>query len=130
MPDHQRAARGTITLAAVPASAAKARQFVSDRLRGSRHGDLEDAAVLCVTELIANVTRHTSSRTCQVTVVDEPHDVLIEVSDDTPDLPRVGPPRPDAEYGRGLRIVAALAGEWGVRRQPGDGKAVWLRLCD
>lgn len=117
----------TIVLAAEPSSAAAARQFVRDLLRGSRHYGLEDVALLCVTELVANVSCHTDSTDCVVTVVDEAEDLLIEVADTAGDLPAMESPSRMSEHGRGLRIIDALAGEWGVRRRPA-GKAVWVRL--
>lgn len=128
---HQAEDEETITLPAEPASAAQAREFVRRRLALSGHDSVEDAALLCVTELVANVSLHTAAGQCVVTVRDTPHAVLIEVGDnDVDDLPRVEPWSPEAEHGRGLRIVNALAGEWGVRRRPHQGKSVWLKLCD
>jgi anti-sigma regulatory factor (Ser/Thr protein kinase) len=120
----------TIRLPANPSGAAAARQFVRHVLETSRHGALEDAALLCVTELVANVSRHTCSTSCVIRLVDEPHDLLIEVADDASDLPVLNQLPAGAESGRGLQIINALAGEWGVRRQVDIGKCVWLRLCD
>lgn len=107
-----------------------ARDFLKGLLSESRHVRLEDSALLCVTELVANVARHTASSACLVRVVDEPEDLLIEVIDESPELPVMNPTPADSEGGRGLRIIDALAGQWGVRSNPGDGKAVWIRLCD
>ena len=122
-------AEETIVLPAEPASAARAREFVRSLVRKSDHRELEEAAVLCVTELVANVAMHTDSRECTVTFVDEPDDILIEVADQDRQAPTMERPGRMAEGGRGLRIVDALAGEWGFRRARGDGKSVWLRLC-
>lgn len=121
-------AASSITLPAEPASAARARQFVRESLARSAHRDLEDAAVLCVTELVANVSVHTRASTCDVIVVDRPDQVIIEVHDDTTEVPDLLPADPDEEHGRGLRIVDALAGDWGVTVYPDNGKCVWLRL--
>ena len=126
--DGPRAAAATIVLPAEPASAARAREFVRRLVRRSDHRELEDAAMLCVTELVANVARHTDSHECVVTVVDEPEDLLIEVADHAGNLPVIESPGRMAEHGRGLRIVDALAQEWGVRGASDDGKCVWLRL--
>jgi signal transduction histidine kinase len=119
-----------IVLPAELASAVQARQFVRDCLRRNRRRRaIEDAALLCVTELVANVARHTPSRECVVKVVDENGDLTIEVMDDYGGIPVIAKGRdPWGEAGRGLRIVDSLAGEWGVRLLPGDGKSVWLRL--
>lgn len=123
-------AEQTIVLPAEPASAARAREFVRSLLRRSRHQALEDAALLCVTELVANVSVHTRSRRCVIRVIDHLHDIEIEVGDENDELPKLAPLPPEADHGRGLRIIDALAGEWGVRRRPDHGKSVWLRLCD
>ncbi len=121
-------AEETIRLPAEPASAARARRFVRDFLRRSPHRALEDAATLCVTELVANVSVHTDSTECLVTVRDAAGDVVIEVTDGTRDLPAPESPSRYSEHGRGLQIVEALAGEWGVRRSSEHCKSVWLRL--
>lgn len=122
------AGEATIVLPAEPASAARAREFVRRRVSSSGHGELEDAAALCVTELVANVALHAQSPECVLTVVDEPEDILIEVADHDGEPPTLEPARRMAEHGRGMRIIDALADEWGVRQDNGDGKCVWLRL--
>jgi anti-sigma regulatory factor (Ser/Thr protein kinase) len=38
-------------------------------------------------------------------------------------------PGPDAEHGRGLLIVSALAADWGQYSTPSGGKAVWAELA-
>lgn len=119
----------TIVLPAEPESAARAREFVRRLLRNSEHRELEGAALLCVTELVANVALHTQSSECRVTVVAEPDDVVIEVADRDRSAPRMERRGRMVEHGRGLRIVDALAGEWGFHQSRGEGKAVWLRLC-
>ena len=127
--DVPEATEETIVLPAEPASAARAREFVRRLVRRSGHRELEEAALLCVTELVANVAMHTESRECTVTFVDEPDDILIEVTDHDRTGPTMERPGRMAEHGRGLRIVDALAGEWGFRRYRDDGKSVWLRIC-
>ncbi len=89
-----------------------------------------DAALLCVSELVANVSVHTRSEQCVVTVVDEADDVIIEVADEANEPPMLQADGDKSEHGRGLYIVEALAGEWGVRHNPDNGKSVWLRLCE
>lgn len=123
-------AEQTITLPAEPASAALARRFVHDFLSRSPHRDLEDAALLCVSELVANVSVHTESAECMVTVRDAPDALTIEVTDSAQELPAPEAAAPFSEHGRGLQIIAALAREWGVRRDAEHHKSVWLRFCD
>jgi anti-sigma regulatory factor (Ser/Thr protein kinase) len=118
----------SISLPADPASAAEARRFVRAVIEDTPHRRLQDAALLCVSELVANVSRHTGASECRLTVRVGEDDLTIEVSDDFPGSPAIPPAAADSEQGRGLRIVDALAGEWGVRRYAPGGKAVWLRL--
>jgi serine/threonine-protein kinase RsbW len=120
----------TLTLPAEPASAAVAREFVRDTLRGSNQASLEDAALLCVSELVANAAQHTPSTYCVIRVTAAPGDILIEVTDEGIDLPSLGSlqPLPGRDHGRGLHIIEALSQEWGVRRDPDDGKSVWVRI--
>lgn len=123
-------AEDTIELPTEPASAGRARDFVRDRLRRSCHDALEDAALLCVSELVANVSVHTDSPQCLVTVKQAERTVTIEVTDESGELPAMEAPSLGAEHGRGLRIVDAVAGAWGVTRSPDRRKSVWVRLCD
>jgi anti-sigma regulatory factor (Ser/Thr protein kinase) len=118
----------SISLPAQFSSVPEARHFVADVLEGSQSVDLREAAALCVTELVANVVRHTQSRFCQLTVTSRDDGVRIEVQDDSFDAPAVQAAS-EREHGRGLRIVEALARDWGVERYEGDGKAVWVRLA-
>ena len=55
--------------------------------------------------------------------------VVTLVWDASAEAPRLGTPSPDAESGRGLILVDALA-EWGHYRPPGTfgGKVVWARI--
>ena len=119
-----------IELPAEPASAGRARAFVRQRLRAGRHLALEAQALLCVTELVANVSEHTESCLCVVAVRGSGDALMIEVTDGTPELPAMGPVSLQAEHGRGLQIVDALAQEWGVRQGRGRCKSVWVRLAD
>ena len=116
-----------ITLPAQPASAALARDFIRSIYPEAAGERLEDA-LLCVTELVANVALHTRSSHCTVAVSGRPDEMTIEVWDDTAELPVIEPASLVAEHGRGMRIVDALADAWGIRARPDDGKAVWLRL--
>jgi anti-sigma regulatory factor (Ser/Thr protein kinase) len=58
------------------------------------------------------------------------HRVLLEVTDRGEGTPSMRPEQPPRVlHGRGLRIVDALADDWGVRpTQPGPGKTVWVRM--
>lgn len=117
--------------------ARRARQFVTGVLVRCGRPELAEVAALLVSELVANVWRHTSASTCTVRVgFPEPagqaggrEGVVFEVCDAAADAPVEfdAEPHPSGEGGRGLRIVSALADEWGVRRSATQ-KSVWFRL--
>ncbi len=104
-----------------------ARRFVVDALERCGHGGalLEDAR-LVVTELATNAVIHAKS---PFSVVVRPHErgVHLSVRDSSRVRPTVRDEGPRAISGRGLRLVAMLATEWGVELTA-DGKAVWAEL--
>jgi anti-sigma regulatory factor (Ser/Thr protein kinase) len=92
-----------------------------------------DVLVLLASELITNAVTHADNgagagaiSVCVRCVRDE---LRVEVHDGSHDMPLAVPLRvdDDAETGRGLMLVAALAAEWGFYRTPG-GKAVYFTL--
>ena len=89
--------------------------------------ELIDAVELGVTELVANVVRHVPDRRCEVLVLRQTGGVRVEVTDGCAQ-PLVSPAelRPDAENGRGLVLLDAVADKWGVDRVTGGGKTVWF----
>lgn len=100
---------------------------------GVPHGTPEsDAVVLIVAELSANAVLHgrVPGRDFALRLVHEPAAALVrvEVSDTHPALPvRLVPPA-DADGGRGLLLVGALASRWGVTERTGPGKTVWAEV--
>ncbi|WP_406416527.1 ATP-binding protein [Streptomyces sp. NBC_01614] len=88
---------------------------------------LTDAVELGVTELVANVVRHVPDRRCEVLILRQPGGVRVEVADGFAQLPAFAVQSgPDDEGGRGLLLLDAVAGKWGVDPVPGGGKAVWF----
>ncbi|GAB2613775.1 hypothetical protein GCM10027168_53050 [Streptomyces capparidis] len=96
-------------------------------------GDPADSAALLVTELAGNAVEHATTRQSdEFTVVlgRRGRWLRIEVRDGgRPLRVRRCPAVPDltATAGRGLFLVQALSGAWGVRSTAG-GKAVWCEL--
>jgi anti-sigma regulatory factor (Ser/Thr protein kinase) len=92
-----------------------------------------DQAAGNIAELAANAVRHgrVPRRDFALRLVHRPAAALIrvEVSDTNPALPvRLAPAPADADGGRGLLLVDALASRWGVTERTGPGKTVWAEL--
>ncbi|MFE1962911.1 ATP-binding protein [Streptomyces sp. NPDC059479] len=95
--------------------------------------ELEDSALLVLSELLANAARHarvSPGREIETRFVPRFGAVRIEVYDSSPRRPELRSLDPDAIDGRGLILVAALADQWGVgERDDGvPGKAIWAEL--
>jgi hypothetical protein len=120
-------------LVAEPARFAAVREAVREQLRAWGREDLADAAVLCATEILANVHDHTDSLDCELTLAPLPgpgEGVRLAVSDGAGVLlPQPsGLPVGSAERGRGLVLLAGTAERWGTVLTPGGGKQVWAVL--
>ncbi|WP_165955987.1 ATP-binding protein [Streptomyces hainanensis] len=121
-----------IDLPAIATSVAAARTRVRSRLD---HWGLEDSvrdtALLVVSELVTNVILHTRSDRVVCWVVAQGSGVRIEVTDQghgmAPRVPRQA--SSEAEGGRGLLLLDALAVRWGVI-PPGhvSGCTVWAEI--
>jgi anti-sigma regulatory factor (Ser/Thr protein kinase) len=109
----------------------EARAVVRDLLQRWGFRDLVDEATLVVSELVANAVEHTGS-VCAVLVDRAEGSIRIEVRDDAPHtrgLATTPGRRPaDAERGRGLMIVSALAADWGIDAGE-QSKSVWVQLA-
>ncbi len=115
----------------LPEHVRTARRF-ADRVLGHGH-PCEELARLLTSELVTNSVMHSRSRgpegTVGVTVSGTPDSVLVEVADagaGTVPQVRAGED-PDDEGGRGLRLVAEMADEWGCR-QNGAGCVTWFSV--
>ncbi|MGW8696276.1 ATP-binding protein [Streptomyces eurythermus] len=116
------------TLPCKPESARRARSLVTSALSVWAMEELVDAATLVVVELLANTIEHTRCRTTRVTVRRLAEDrVRIGVSDTCQGPPVMKSPGRDAENGRGLVLVDALAERWGCDRHRAW-KVVWAEL--
>ncbi|MFD7957915.1 ATP-binding protein [Streptomyces ardesiacus] len=108
-------------------SARHVRRIVRSYLREWDLAELAEAVELGVTELLANVVRHVPDRRCTVLLRRQADGVRVEVADGSPrqPVPSVWV-SDDAEGGRGLVLLEAVADTWGVDPAPGGGKTVWF----
>lgn len=88
--------------------------------------DVSEVATLLVSELAGNAVRHGSGE-FDVSVSRSAHTIRVSVHDSSPTAPTRKAVSVDAEGGRGIWLVEALAGRWGTEVQPG-GKDVWFEL--
>jgi two-component sensor histidine kinase len=110
------------------AATSDVRRHVTDACAGLSP-DTVDAARLLATELFSNAVRHGAGDI--VLVVGREVDALrVEIQDESLDLPVPAAPSPAAEGGMGLRLVSALASDWGVdtRSDGQPGKRVWFSI--
>jgi anti-sigma regulatory factor (Ser/Thr protein kinase) len=126
------AVRETVTLAGRAERARVARAFVSTIL-GPGH-PCGDVAALLVSEIFGNSVRHSGSgapgETVTVAVRAGDGVVRVEVTDRAgPGTPKLRAAGRDAEGGRGLQLVAALAARWGTRRRGGR-MVTWFELSN
>jgi serine phosphatase RsbU (regulator of sigma subunit)/anti-sigma regulatory factor (Ser/Thr protein kinase) len=88
-------------------------------------------ALVVVSELVTNAVVHAGTDVDVVLRMEETGTLVVEATDQHPSRApgNTDPetPHDPAEYGRGLRLVAALAEAWGITYRPGT-KTVWARL--
>ncbi|MER6064103.1 ATP-binding protein [Streptomyces sp. NPDC001792] len=124
-----------MSFTSTPRGARLARLFVAHCLDSWGHpydSDVNETLTLITAELCANAVRHgrVPGRDFHVRLATEAGNgrLRVEVSDTRAERRPVvtAPTDPDAESGRGLLLVAALADDWGVTdRHCGPGKTVW-----
>ncbi|WP_326773395.1 ATP-binding SpoIIE family protein phosphatase [Streptomyces sp. NBC_01445] len=110
-----------------PAEVRRTRALVRDQLTAWGLGALTGPAEMMAGELVANAVRHARTRSVEVRLV-RSGTLVCEVEDDDQRLPTLLNAGPGDEFGRGLRVVSALAREWGTSRT-GSGKTVWFELA-
>ncbi|MER5466562.1 SpoIIE family protein phosphatase [Streptomyces sp. NPDC002668] len=110
-----------------PREAARARRLVRGQLRSWGLGDVAEIVELLVSEVVTNAVRHAQGRRAELRLV-RAGSLLCEVADEDHILPTLLDAGPDAELGRGLRVVSGLAREWGTSRTA-DGKTVWFEMA-
>lgn len=104
------------------------RQLIRCFLEGWKLTSLSAEAELLGSELAANAIVHAGgdSFSFAIEVVDGL--LVIEVRDQSRRPPALLNGHPDAEGGRGVLLVAAMAKEWGTRIS-GAGKTTWCSLA-
>src|SRR4051794_27485572 len=99
-----------LQLRADPEQFSDVRRVVAAHLRAWGHTAFVDAALLCVTEILANVHRHVSAPECELRLRVLPEEggaVQLSVADRSPVLPVLcTEPDWEAECGRGMFLIA------------------------
>lgn len=113
-----------LVVSAQPEAVPAVRRAVRAQLIEWGLGDLVDPVSLVVSELATNAVLHARG-TLRVTLRREGDGARLEVGDDSPRLPHRRRRSPLSGTGRGLALVAELAGAWGVQVTAGGGKVVW-----
>ncbi|QYX79059.1 ATP-binding SpoIIE family protein phosphatase [Streptomyces akebiae] len=110
-------------------AAPRARAFASGVLTSWRFPpELHDLGVLAASELVANSLQH-GTPPMRLRLRRTDRRLIVEVTDGNDHLPRRRRAEPADESGRGIAIVATIASNWGSRRAPGGGKAVWCEFA-
>ncbi|MER7044752.1 SpoIIE family protein phosphatase [Streptomyces jumonjinensis] len=110
-----------------PAEAPRLRRLVRGQLRSWGLSPLLETVELLVGEVVANAVRHARGHRAELRLV-LAGSLQCELMDEDPTLPTLCDAGPLAESGRGLRVVAALAREWGSSRTA-EGKTVWFEVA-
>ncbi|WP_432193880.1 ATP-binding protein [Streptomyces sp. bgisy027] len=119
----------SVQLSPTPRGARLARLLATEQLRS--WGLPLDPAAHIVAELANNAAAHgrVPGRDFRILLYVVGGTVRIEVTDTRADrLPRPERPTSDAESGRGLAIVEALADRWGVCQGAAPRKTVWAEV--
>src|ERR1017187_5785718 len=118
-------------LPAVGQAAGLARQQTREALSSWELSQLEETAMLLVSELVGNAVRHarSSASGLQLRLVASGNCRRIEVTDADPRPPQPRAPAGLDESGFGFVLVDALASSWGVDYAAAAGKTVWIELA-
>jgi anti-sigma regulatory factor (Ser/Thr protein kinase) len=109
-----------------PSSVPAARLFATGALTGASR-ELAETVALMVSELATNCVLHTNSE-FEITISQTPNEIRVEATDRARGEPQMQSPGPYDPHGRGLRIVDALASDWGVDLRDRQGKVVWFTV--
>jgi anti-sigma regulatory factor (Ser/Thr protein kinase) len=110
-------------------AAPRARAFADGVLASWRFPEeLRELGVLAASELVANSLKH-GRAPMGLRLRRTDRRLIVEVTDGDEHLPRRQHAAPADEAGRGIAVVATIAAEWGARRLPEGGKAVWAEFA-
>lgn len=107
-------------------SAGGARRFVAEALTAWDCSDMVDSASLLVSELVTNAVIHAHSDV-ELVVHLEPDLVRVEVIDGADEAVRRRDATSEAQSGRGMALIEALASSWGIDTLL-TGKSVWFEM--
>jgi anti-sigma regulatory factor (Ser/Thr protein kinase) len=116
-----------MSLSAELRTVGEARRFLRGMLQQWNVDAYDFGAPQILTELATNAALHAHTEYTVVLTL-EPEWLLVEVTDSSPALPQQRHYRPDSTTGRGLGLVEALSGSWGVEPSK-SGKTVWARVA-
>ncbi|MCU1691286.1 MAG: rsbU 8 [Frankiales bacterium] len=116
---------GSIVVPSVPRSVAAVRRYAVSACAEASE-EVRDTVALLVSEVATNALVH-GTGDVEVGVSVRAGVLRVEVCDDGAALPQRRTAGPDAEGGRGLALVEALASAWGVEPR-GSGKVVWFEV--
>ncbi len=119
-----------VAFTAQPEEVTHLRSAVRIRLTAWDLDDQVDTAQLCVSELVSNIVTHVGTGTPgSLALSTDGERLRVEVHDpDTRALPTLVDAEIDAEGGRGMALVAALADRWGVQVHD-DHKVTWCEFA-
>ncbi|MGW0707108.1 ATP-binding protein [Streptomyces sp. NPDC002643] len=118
----------SITITEDKALVAEVRRSVREALMTWNAGEIADDMSVVTSELVSNALSHAEGKVSVRLWVDEGQ-ALLEVDDGSTLWHAPRPVRREAESGRGLLLVAALASNWGWRLRGRSGKTVWASLA-
>jgi anti-sigma regulatory factor (Ser/Thr protein kinase) len=118
-----------LDLTSEPRSIRVARHFLASIVRElDLPAETISIAELALSEIVTNAVVH-GDPPIRVHVDATSTRLEVSVSDASPVQPRADETRLDATGGRGLAIVAAVAGDWGCEPDPhGPGKRIWFSV--
>lgn len=119
-------ASAATTIQPEPAAVRAGRRFVGQTVRDWGLSGCTDTACLLASEILTNAAR-CAKNPIGLGIHHCPGDVTVEVTDDDPRRPQHRVAGADDDSGRGLMLVDALAGNWGIMPTC-TGKTVWFTI--